>query len=231
MSDLVPFRSPYDPYLRFVVPHPRYGSEPRLTDVEYEDPPSFGHWSTRHYNWFFDEQARGSNPPPPCSRWWSQRIRWTAIEADLNLQWSKTDVVHVYLSHYFDELYQCSDCGRPFLFFAEEQRFMYEELRIPVDVVFYSCTDCRHHHNRIKGAEKRYQELTALADPTLEQLVETADLVCLLVEFETFTGKSLEVASRALNQASRMGPSDQIEALRARVAQLRQAQATGIFRE
>ena len=99
---------PRDDYSKF-VDHPRYGHQPRVTglnpDTNYAD--VFLHWhSGKEY-----------------------RIPNTAIPADLSRQAKAT----VPVTHYFDVRRQCRDCGRPFIFFAEEQKYWYEELKFKLD--------------------------------------------------------------------------------------------------
>ena len=37
------------------------------------------------------------------------------------------------MTHYFDAKRVCRKCERPFLFFAEEQKYWYEDLRFPLE--------------------------------------------------------------------------------------------------
>ncbi len=57
---------------------------------------------------------------------------------------------------YADVLKQCRTCARPFVFYANEQRFWYETLRLPVDVDCVDCPPCRKHAHRVKSAQARY---------------------------------------------------------------------------
>jgi len=59
---------------------------------------------------------------------------------------------------YADLLKQCQACARPFLFYANEQRFWYETLRIPVDADCVMCPPCRKHAHRVKAALLRYEK-------------------------------------------------------------------------
>ncbi len=67
---------------------------------------------------------------------------------------------------YADLLKRCKDCTRPFLFYANEQRFWFEALRIPVDADCVLCPPCRKHAHRVKGALFRYAN--ALHAPRLD---------------------------------------------------------------
>ena len=57
---------------------------------------------------------------------------------------------------YADLLKKCTNCARPFLFYANEQRFWFETLRIPIEADCVMCPPCRKHAHRIKGALFRY---------------------------------------------------------------------------
>jgi hypothetical protein len=59
---------------------------------------------------------------------------------------------------YADLLKQCQACARPFVFHANEQRFWYETLRIPVDADCVMCPPCRKHAHRVKAALSRYDQ-------------------------------------------------------------------------
>lgn len=76
------------------VEHPRYGRKPRITGLNPIDgrPGAWLRWGPTDYN-----------------------IPNTAIAADRSKQ-----VGHASVTHYFDTKRRCRDCGRMFLFFAEE---------------------------------------------------------------------------------------------------------------
>lgn len=57
---------------------------------------------------------------------------------------------------YADLLKRCRRCARPFVFYANEQRFWYETLRIPVDADCVDCPPCRKLAHRLKGCQFRY---------------------------------------------------------------------------
>ena len=67
---------------------------------------------------------------------------------------------------YADLLKQCKACARPFLFYANEQRFWYETLRIPIDADCVMCAPCRKRAHRIKGCQFRYA--SAMNAPRLD---------------------------------------------------------------
>ena len=67
------------------------------------------------------------------------RIPNTAVPANILKQ--KQSAIHV--THYFDVKRICRDCGSLFIFFAEEQKFRYEELGFPVNSDSILCSACR----------------------------------------------------------------------------------------
>lgn len=67
---------------------------------------------------------------------------------------------------YADLLKTCRDCGRPFLFYASEQRFWYETLQLPQGVDCVACPPCRKLARRVKACHARYDE--ALHAPRLD---------------------------------------------------------------
>ena len=76
----------------------------------------------------------------------------TAVLANVERQqyfWSPRPV-------YVDLLKRCLACRRPFLFYANEQRFWYETLHFNTDVDCVKCVPCRKHDRRVKAATERY---------------------------------------------------------------------------
>jgi hypothetical protein len=82
------------------VPHPRYGRRPRRTGLDPAPTPDasvYLHWHSS---------------PGNC-------VPGTAIVANVTAQGPVT----LNVTHYFDARRVCRVCGRPFLFFAEEQLY------------------------------------------------------------------------------------------------------------
>lgn len=140
------------------VDHPRYGRGPRITGLDFEEDPE------RLINfWIFPPESRIPN---------------TAVLSNTELQKDATFAIPVY----FDQKRMCLDCGRPFIWFAEEQKFWYEELGfyVPTD-----CTHCVHCRQRRKGRpakanddsrrseeamNKRHRSTSATSFPPDEQM-------------------------------------------------------------
>ena len=100
------------------VENPRYGREPRITGFDPPEQPDMG-----ILHWIFPPESRIPN---------------TGILADPNRQ----KVTSFPMFYYFDQKKICNDCQRPFLFFAEEQKFWYEELRFDLNSTCIHCFPC-----------------------------------------------------------------------------------------
>jgi hypothetical protein len=114
----------YDNY----VEHPRFGRYPRITGLNPESDFTTGkpflHWNA------------------------TERIPNTAVEADLSRQSRAT----VPVTHYYDVKRTCRDCARPFIFFADEQKHWYEELKLPLEADCVRCVPCRKTQREHKRA-------------------------------------------------------------------------------
>jgi hypothetical protein len=157
------------PDYREFVTHPRYGQEPRITGLNPEA----------------DDAGR------VVLHWHSpndSRIPNTAIPADLSRQSPAT----VPVTHYFDARRQCRDCGRPFIFFAAEQQYWYEELGFGLDSDCVRCIVCRKKQQGTALKRERYEELFHVANRTAEQDLEMADGCLSLVEAHVFHKQKLQ---------------------------------------
>jgi hypothetical protein len=96
------------------------------------------------------------------------------------------------VTHYFDVKRQCRDCGRPFIFFAEEQKYWYEDLGFPLESDCVRCVVCRKKQQGIEHKRDRYEELFHVVDRTIEQNLELADCCLSLVEAAVFHKRQLQ---------------------------------------
>lgn len=159
---------PEEDYREFVK-HPRYGRRPRITGLNPETDYSghvFLHW-----------HSPGES-----------RIPNTAIPADLSRQSPAT----VPVTHYYDVKRQCRDCGRPFIFFAEEQKYWYEDLGFALESDCVRCVDCRKKQQGLEQTRERYEALLHVADRTTEQDLEMVDCSLSLIEAAVFSKRQLE---------------------------------------
>ncbi len=155
---------------RHFVEHPRYGREPRITGLN----PVFHHWHS-------DQNGRVAN---------------TAIAANLSRQKPAT----IAMSHYFDQKRICVDCKRPFLFFAEEQKFWYEDLGFGLESQCMRCCDCRKIDQQHQAAHKRYLELCEKPERTTEEDLEWLEESCALYQAGRLGEKSKHKALHILNK-------------------------------
>jgi Probable zinc-ribbon domain len=161
-----------DRYQDFVE-HPRYGRRPRKTGLEPRPEPSehvFVHWH-------------------------GGRISETAITADTSRQVPAT----VQVTHYFDCSRVCRGCERRFIFFAEEQRYWYEELRLPLEADAVRCVPCRRKVRELQVLNLRYQELCH-SDLSEAEVYEMVEIGLVLVEEGLFQGKVLNKLKAMLRQ-------------------------------
>jgi hypothetical protein len=140
------------------VEHPRFGRGPRFTSIRLGPVPP-GYRLTNYYI--------------------SSDIVWgTAIAADLERQ----SYAAVPVLYYFDVERVCLDCGRPFIFFAEEQRHWHETLGFALDADCVRCTDCRRKQHVLKRRWKRYDELSHVENRSSEEHLEMAEHCLALME-------------------------------------------------
>ena len=174
--------------------HPRFGRRPRRTGLNPEagDPGVHLHWYANH----------------------DARVPHTAIEADLDRQ----SPCPVPVTHYFDLRRTCQDCGRAFLFFAEEQKYWYEELGFALDADCEQCFACRRERRGVARHRARYTELYHKEDRTLDEELDLAESYAGMCEGGDSPGKrALQVRARILRLEHSMTP-----ARRARLAAVAQ---------
>lgn len=174
---------------RTYVEHPRFGRGPRVT---------------------------GQNPPPerPGSgcfgvhtlRKIEEIVPGTAVDADP----SRQNGTPVFILSYCDLRRVCTDCRRPFLFFAEEQKHWYETLGFNIHADAVRCFPCRLRRRGVERKRKRYNELVSLRDIGAGQCVELAELTLDLIEAGAFAihPRTLSRARMWLNRASQAGGDD-----------------------
>jgi len=120
-----------------LVDHPRYGSHPRMTGLDFSDgKPGL------NLSWKYS----GEN---------GKVIPNTGIEADISKQYGATLPIDIY----YDILKKCVDCERHFIFFAEEQRYWYEVLRFSNDADCIRCIECRQKRQSDDRLNFEYQRL------------------------------------------------------------------------
>ncbi|HVJ82481.1 MAG TPA: zinc-ribbon domain containing protein, partial [Planctomycetia bacterium] len=154
------------------VEHPRYGRSPRFTDLDADRSQSLHH----------------SGPTIPG----------TAVAADPALQsWSPVSI-----PFYFDMECVCRDCGRKFLFFAEEQKHWYETLGFSLWSLCERCVPCRKKCQGVEAKKRRYAELLHIESPSAEQSLELAECCLALMEAGIFSPRHGDRVRMALNRVT-----------------------------
>ena len=156
------------------VAHPRYGSQPRVTGVDS---------STSREHWKY---CRGRVIPN------------TGVHADTKYQ---LDAI-MPLFTYFDIECQCRDCSRPFIFFADEQKYWHETLSIPLEAHCIRCPDCRRWHHHLQASRQQYETLVNKSDRTADESFELLDSALTLIEAGIFQQKVLQKLRAELNSLS-----------------------------
>lgn len=190
-----------DPFADF-VPHPRYGRSPIVPGEEV--PPDL-----YRDHWRYSSQA-------------GHLYTKTAILADLDRQ----TPCPVPLPAYVDMRVDCRTCGRPFLFFAREQKHWYKELGFPLDARCMHCPECRKQNQRTQRSRERLADLSARQDELDD--AGRMELAELLAEFLCRGEvKRPDKVRRALNRITdRDAFADRIAAVRRRIG-LHETEATG----
>jgi hypothetical protein len=158
-------KSPAAEYSSFVA-HPRYGKGPRFTGLDVTDSPDgkvYCHWHS------------------PVG----VRVPSTAVVADMARQRPAT----LHVTHYFDVKRVCRKCGRPFLFFAEEQKYRYEDLEFPLEADCLECAPCRKDEQRLRLIRQKYDALLRDTARTEADTLKLVECGVLLVESSIFSVK------------------------------------------
>jgi hypothetical protein len=163
-------------YDNFVY-HPRYGRGPNITGLN----PETVYGGNVYLHW---------HSPKEC------RIPNTAIEADLTKQSQATIAV----THYFDVTRKCRDCGKSFIFFAQEQKYWYEDLGFTLNLDCVRCVPCRKRQRGIARKRERFEELFHLEKRTADENLEMADCCLSLIEEGIFHTRQTERVRMLINR-------------------------------
>ena len=198
--------------------HPRYGRSPNYTGLD-PDPNAAGvhiHPNTRIVSAavlaYLKKRLHGWPPTPDLG---PEVVPGTAIAADVSRQVQAT----VPVTHYYDLDTICRDCGRHFIFFAEEQKFWYEELQLPLEADAVRCCDCRRQIRAITDQKRRYEQLCHAEPRTTEQNLEMADCCLALIEQAIFSPRQTQHVRQLLNRIpEEQRSTGDYQGLRARLA-------------
>lgn len=192
--------------LHHVADHPRYGRLPNLTGLNPNpnDANVHLHWNTWTRQEIIEKYKSASGEVLPFGDFsadvsYAKRIPNTAILADPSKQTRAT----IPVTHYFDLERICLDCRRRFIFFAEEQKYWYEELGFGLESDCIRCTDCRKRQQEVARLRRRYELLFHIENKSEEIVFELATCCVKLVEHKVFTIRRLEFARMLLNRIDR----------------------------
>lgn len=165
------------------VPHPRFGSEPRISGLDAKDgaPGVFLHWHSGR-----------------------SRFPGTAIPADLSRQTPATFPV----THYYDYEEVCRGCNRPFIFFAEEQKFWFEDLRLPLEAQPVRCVPCRAEERALIRAKERYDSLLKKEERSTEENLDIVSAALMLIENGVFSRNMTDRLRAVLKKLPADGATD-----------------------
>lgn len=130
----------------------------------------------------------------------------SAILADLSRQNFSTFP----RGYYVDMLAVCRTCDRPFLFFAREQRYWYEELHFYIDTDCVHCPACRAASHEHRDRLRRYAEHIGRDDLDVIQLATLVSDAVFLWQAGTLHDE--QKLRRLRNLAHRRIPKDRATA-------------------
>jgi hypothetical protein len=88
------------------------------------------------------------------------------------------------LRYYVDLLRDCRDCGRSFLFFAQEQKYWFEELQLQfyVDADCAHCSECRARQHDARTQLARFSAAMKTPDLNGKDLMKLIDDAAVLLQ-------------------------------------------------
>ena len=159
-----------------------------------------------------------------CAQVWQVRrstpIPGTAMAANCTLQ----NYSMYPRRYYVDLLKQCKTCARPFVFYAAEQKYWFEVLKIYVDADCAKCPVCRKREHWLKGCQTRYSR--RLSQPALDAKDMKALIDDAIVLLEQGVIRNLAVLGALKKRAQReIGSYGGVERFATAIVQAREAAA------
>lgn len=102
-------------------------------------------------------------------------------------------------TYYVDVARTCRTCHRPFIFFAREQRYWFETLRLWVDADCVQCAPCRRESRAVQRRLRRYSDVCARTDASDKELMFLVDDALYLLERDVL--KNLSSLGAVKNRA------------------------------
>ena len=135
-----------------VVEHPRYGIHPRPSGCDEAVALERKDWGEYFASHVFPETAILADPT---------KQNYTVFPRE----------------YYVDKKKTCRGCGRKFIFFAEEKKHWFEELRFSIDAKCVDCPECRKSNQERRTRLTRFSSLVSkpdIDDASLADLVADA---------------------------------------------------------
>ena len=146
-------------YENYVI-HPRFGQGPRITGLTIPN-------------------LNNPNTPRPKGF-----ILDTAVRANI----AKLPYEIIPTELYHDLKRVCRSCNQNFIFFAEEQQYWYEDLKLPLQADAVNCVTCRRKVRELKNLKSRYDDLVHQKRTAIES-VELIENAIILIEEGVFMKK------------------------------------------
>ena len=166
--------------------HPRYGTVPIIVDRSWQ-----GEDGQTLTNYKCDPDYK---PPLPRG----------AIRADVHRQ-QQLGGYDLPLYYYQDAGRVCSQCRRPFVFSAKEQRYWYETLGIPLHCTAVRCVQCRRQRRTVRALSERIGLARRQVEDSPKSATVQLDLAEALVRYRQSAGEgNMQQAVAAARKARRL---------------------------
>jgi len=176
-----------DEYAGFVE-HPRFGRRPRFTKLV----------PKVHDSEQFVIASR------PMGR---GRIDGTAIAANMDKQPRGGSY---FIKYYFDEKRDCHDCGRPFIFFAEEQKYWFDELGLSLNAEGRRCHACRRTQNKLKRNNDRFAVLKNMESLSVDETMEMTDICLGQLEAGRFHPRQIQTVRKLIKRLIKLNDNESL---------------------
>jgi Zn-finger protein len=162
-----------------LVPHPRHGSTPHVSGLEYSE-----------------GQIRAG--------FWRHQREHLFAQSVLVADASKQNYSVFPCEFDVDVLRTCRNCSRPFIYFAVEQRHWYETLRFSIDADCVLCSPCRRDARSVRRRLRRYSDLRHKPTRSQKELMFLVDDGAYLVARGVL--RNLSTLGQLKNEALRLIP-------------------------
>ncbi len=169
--------------------HPQYGTVPIIVERT---------WQGEDGQTFTSYKCDPDHKPP---------LPRGAIRADVHRQQQlgDYDLPIYYYQYYQDSGRVCSQCQRPFVFSAREQRYWYETLGIPLHCTAVRCVQCRRQRRTVRALSERIGIARRQVEDSPDNAAVQLDLAEALVRYRQSAGEgNMQHAIAAARKARRL---------------------------